>query len=346
MEDTDVSTSNFTALWNFEKLKGNDNYKAWARSCKNALQTMGVWHTCLDIIPPQRPSDTIVREVDGITAITKKTDTVYQAELTAWRTRLTKWHTHDRIARGHIFNKLTETPQDIVEDIEYSNEMWLMLQKRFSNQGYTKAYSLTEQMQLTTLSSCDGDIQKYTAKIQSLNKDLNAMEQGEPELKLTFKLLMNLEGKFKEYVSRTITQEEMPSFDKVATDLAELDRMAKHEASSMALRAQNRPPNTNKNTGGKPKGTSVKKDLSKKCSKCGAEGYEEKDCFVCHPEKKKAWIKKKDKAREDKKDKADKETKDKAPAPCLHVTICISILSPFVEITSCYSRENIARIWP
>ena len=61
------------------------------------------------------------------------------------------------------------------------------------------------------------------------------------------------------------------------------------------------------NTGGnKGKGKN-----GKKCSKCGGEGYEEKDCFVCHPEKKKAWEKKKaefKKAKEDKK-------KDKARVP-------------------------------
>ena len=286
MEDTGVSSGNFTALWNFEKLKGNENYKPWSRSCKNALQTMGIWHACVESGPPIEPGDTIIKDVEGKMTSMKKPDDVYQKDLDTWRTKVPIWQAHDRIARGHIFNKLTETPQDIVEDLESSNEVWAMLQKRFSNQGYTKVYSLTEQMQLTTLSSCGGDIQKYTAKTQSLNKDLNAMDQGEPELKLTFKLLMNLEGKFKEYVSRTITQEVMPSFGKVATDLAELDRMAKHEASSMALRAQNKPPNNNQNNNNKPKGSAVKFTPGKKCSKCGANGYEEKDCFVCHPEKK------------------------------------------------------------
>ena len=88
MEDTDVSVdadvsgSNFSALWNFEKLKGNENYKPWSRSCKNALQTMGIW-SAITTDPPSKPFETVVKEVEGKTTSVTKTDVVYQQELTA-----------------------------------------------------------------------------------------------------------------------------------------------------------------------------------------------------------------------------------------------------------------------
>ena len=148
-------------------------------------------------------------------------------------------------------------------------------------------YNFIEQMQLITLNSCDGDIQKYTAKIQSFNKNLNAMNQDESELKLIFKLLMNLKDKFKKYVFRTITQKEMSSFDKVVIDLTKLDRMIKHETFFMTLRAQNKFSNINQNTSNMSKSTAVKKNFNKKCFKCEAEKYDEKNCFVCHSKKKK-----------------------------------------------------------
>ena len=47
MKNINVSNSNFTILWNFKKLKENENYKSWFKNCKNALQIISIWHVCI-----------------------------------------------------------------------------------------------------------------------------------------------------------------------------------------------------------------------------------------------------------------------------------------------------------
>ena len=38
-------------------------------------------------------------------------------------------------------------------------------------------------------------------------------------------LLANLDGRFREYVSRTVAMKELPSFEQIAADIRGLDRM-------------------------------------------------------------------------------------------------------------------------
>ena len=315
MEDLkDIKTEGFgsgSTLWNFENLRGSENYKPWSRKCKNALQTMGVWHAC--VWPnPDRPE--VLIEVDG-----KLTENPAFVE---WGVNTRLYNNHSRIARGYIYNKLDPIPADLVDDLDSAFDVWSVLQQQYSDVGFTARHTTYQKLVTTTLASCNNDLSNFIVTLRSLQRDLRDMGYPVEEWTVVSNLLSNLDGHFKEYVSRAITSTNLPSFEEIAASLQELDRMNKRDDQAIALRAQmNRGAHAAKGHS-KGKGDQKDKEVKGPCPVSGCAGaHWEWECFIKHPHLREEWKKKKaqaqKKAREeakkqkDKKEAKEKEKKDK-----------------------------------
>ena len=318
------SISGSSHLWNFPLLQGSSNYNEWRIMIENALNTVGVRHVLTESEPamPQQtvtqqaqtaglsgggeatPSSTLSTPADADTA-------AYNRAMIAWGEEMRLWKQHTRIARGHIFSKCGATARKVIENQYEAGPCWLLLRSRYADQGVTRRTTLWQRLATTTLGSCNNDLDVFITTLRGIQSDLSNMGVVIDEWIISTNLIVNLDGRFKDFVSRQVTAKELPSFDELAEGLNELDRLAKREAQTTAYRAQ-------LNLGAKAAETKKKeqeekakernKNKEKKhCAKClpQAKGYKKcavagcgkphctSECWIDHPERKEEFEKKK-----------------------------------------------------
>ena len=296
-----VSTSN---LWNFENLRGFENYQTWSRDCKNALVGTGLWTVCTDT-PPVSPSEFVIS--DGVETETRKTDKVFQKEREEWLGKQQIWETKSRVARSQIYIKCEAAQKELIEDILEASTVWSLFKNQYADQGFVSKTSTWRKYSTISIGDCGGDLTKYVIALGSLQRQLVNMGQKIDNWMTAANLLSGLEGRFQEYVTRTITMDELPSFERIAADLQELDRLKKRDTLTLSMRAQ-----TNQKQKGQKKGKG-KETQRENCADCG--GPHPGPCWNTHPELKKEYQEKKDQRKKEfekrQKKREEKEKKEK-----------------------------------
>ena len=214
-------------LWQFEDLRGSENYRAWSRNAKNALHAMGVFYTCVDPAPIQPLGYTATVDDNGLRTESRKPAAIIKAEQTKWTTANALYKTRSRIARGHIYSKCDDLTQELVEDSIGAFGLWTALKNRYSGQGlgFIFVHSTFQELLHTTLSGCGYDLNKFLATLKGLQRHLKDMDHPIDDWIVCSILLANLDRRFEGYVSRTVSMKECPSFEQIAADLRGLDRM-------------------------------------------------------------------------------------------------------------------------
>ena len=130
-------------LWNFEKLKDNENYKKWNRYCQNALKIMSIWHVVIEILSLLSFNEKHdVKNANENIITVKKSMSKYNKDMIDWAAEIRLWHMHDRMIKNNIFNKLKNIFMKRVLNIIDIKSMWDVLKQRFTDQSYIKKHNL------------------------------------------------------------------------------------------------------------------------------------------------------------------------------------------------------------
>lgn len=217
MEDFQEGTDIMSMLWDFQDLRGSDNYKPWSRKCRNALQFMGIYYTCIEE-PPVKPSESAaVLQEDG--SYKTKDQSVIYREQTEWATKIRVWKDHARLARGYVYSKLSRIPAGLVKDLSTAKEVWEALKTQYLGTGFTILYSTFQKLVTTSLGSCGNDLDIFIDTLRSLQRDFEELGHPLEEWIVVSHLLNNLDSRFEDFVFRTIMQKEPPTFEEVNANL-------------------------------------------------------------------------------------------------------------------------------
>lgn len=201
-----MSADAHSEIWGFEVLKGQDNYKAWARRFRNGLAYEG-YTRALDEKRPVAKDD--------------------------------EWNRFHRKAFAIFFAKIDERLTALVLNCDCLFDAWELLRNQFWDNGFTAKHDAVQKIFLITLISCDDDVGSYIQAIMDNKRELMALQCGLPDWWFTSILISNLNGKFPMFAQSIIAlRKELPEFDLVAAELRKVDRMQKGDLEIMANRAR------------------------------------------------------------------------------------------------------------
>lgn len=123
MATPQANVSSITQIWNFSKLKGQENYHQWSKKMKSALRYNGLWEIVengMFAFPADLPEEETVQEqqADGtiVTRITVAEPT--QAEAAAYQAELKVWKDLNNHASELIYSMCEDKPAEAIEDEE------------------------------------------------------------------------------------------------------------------------------------------------------------------------------------------------------------------------------------
>jgi len=222
----------FSLIFSFPKLKGSVNYRSWEKSMKGALEYEGL----VDILEETYPPD-LTEEVDEAGSVTRR---VTAAQTTANTTKQKDWKQINYKARSAYEDK----PREHIDDISWAGSMWVMLKEQYQETGFNHRHTIFRQLVDLTIVNCNNSVDPYITTIRAKQKELKRMGVNFPEWLYVSILLYSLDGKYKEFVHRTITtlaKKTDPDFEILAAQLQEEERLSKKEnnaSSASALAAQ------------------------------------------------------------------------------------------------------------
>ena len=237
-------------VWNFPKLKGQENYHSWAKKMREALKYNTLWDIINEaqIVPPV------------VANVTPK-------QLQAHQTAVTAWKTMNAQAGGLIHSMCEENPADKIEDLLTATERWMKLKMDYTSSGFRFVNRFTKLEDLWHLrpSGSENSIETYVANIRFKTKELKEMGSSIEEWIVVSILLSNLDTKYKDFKHRLLASglEKNPSFEQVIPLLhEEEERLLKREnedqaalatASNSKGKSQNNRDNSSKSSNGKSK---------------------------------------------------------------------------------------------
>ena len=125
---------------------------------------------------------------------------------------------------------------EAVEDEEIAMNRWVKLQTDDTDSGFVLRFTQLQELWNTTMSSSNNSIETYIANIRTKSKDLRRMGAPIDSWILVALPLNNLDGKYKDFVHRLVTQlNDLPDFDKIVTLLHEKDRLLKRDNKEQAM---------------------------------------------------------------------------------------------------------------
>ena len=193
-----------TQVWNFPKLKGQENYHSWAKKMRKALKYNALW------------------------------DMVNEAQ--THQTAVTAWKTMNAQAGGLIHSMCEEKPAEKIEDLPTATERWMKLKMDYTSSGFVDRLTKLEDLWHLRPNGSENSIETYIANIRSKAKELKEMGSPIDEWIVVSILLSNLDAKYKDFKHRLLTSglEKNPSFDQVIPLLREEERLLKRESKDQA----------------------------------------------------------------------------------------------------------------
>lgn len=230
-------------IWDFPKLKGQENYQPWAKKMKSALKFNGLWKIVeqgLETFPADLPVQETVAEQqsDGTirNRITREGPT--EAQVNTYQAEMKTWKGLNNQASELIYTKCEEKPAEAIEDEEFATNRWVKLQTDYSDSGFVLRITRLQELWTTTMANSNNSIETYTANIRTRSKNLKRMGAPIDEWILVALLLNNLNSKFKKFVHCLLTTlDDVPNFDKIVTLLHKEERLLKREVEESAKAA-------------------------------------------------------------------------------------------------------------
>lgn len=226
MASSQAFTANATALthiWNFPKLKGQENYQAWSKKMKSALKYSGLWKIVEEGIA-SFPDDLPIDPAPSNT------------QVEAYNMKMKAWKDINNQASELIYSMCEDNPADAIEDETVAMNRWAKLEGNYTDSGFVLRFTKLQELWSTTFSTSGNSIETYVANIRTKSKDLNRMGAKIDDWILVALLLNNLDVKYKDFVHRLLTQvDEVPEFDKIVILLQAEDRLLQRDSKEQAM---------------------------------------------------------------------------------------------------------------
>ena len=200
-------------IWNFPKLKGQENYCPWAKKMREALDYNGMW----EMVSQKHVISPIVADA------TPAQQEAYQASVTTWNTMNTQ-------SKCLIYSMCEDEPGDKITDLSTAAEAWVTLKNDYTSTAYVHRFSKLQDLLEVRPDSCDNSVETYVAKIRSKAEELEEIGHPLEEWVVVGILLMSLDSRYREFVNRLLTsgREELP-FDQLIPLLREEECLLKRE---------------------------------------------------------------------------------------------------------------------
>lgn len=128
-------------------MKGQDNYKEWARRFRNGLAYEGY----IRALDEKRP-------VEGV-----EDD---------------EWKRFHRKAFGMFFAKIDDRVLVLVINCDCLFDSWELLKNRFLETGFPAQHRAAQKLYFITLSNCDNDVGSYIQAIKAIKWELTGLNGG------------------------------------------------------------------------------------------------------------------------------------------------------------------------
>lgn len=203
-------------IWNFPKLKGQENYESWSKKMRNALIYCGLW----EIVETGRdsfPEDTATTAPQRLT---------HEAAVRTWEDKNSQ-------SAAFIYLMCEHKPAEAIEEEVSSHDRWKKLESNYVSSSFILRVTKFQELLSTHLSTSNDSLETYVADIRNKAKELKRMSASIPDWILVTMLLNNLDGKFKDFVHRLLVhmKDKTPNFDEIVALLYEesvfLRRIAK-----------------------------------------------------------------------------------------------------------------------
>ena len=217
---TGMQNVSHNQIWNFPKLKGQENYEPWSKKMRNALTYTGLWEV-VETGRASYPEDT------ATTAPQRVTHEI------AVRT----WDEKNSQGAALIYSMCEDKPAEAIEDEASSYDRWEKLESNYVSSGFILRVTRFQELLNTRLSTSSNSLESYVAGIRNKAKELKRMSAPIPDWILVTMLLNNLDGKFKEFVHRLLVhmKDKTPEFDEIVALLYEEERLLKKDTKEQAL---------------------------------------------------------------------------------------------------------------
>jgi transposase InsO family protein len=271
------------------KLKGRENYPAWAQQVQYHLREVRAW----DIVQGQELAPVLVDQVDGKDVAMAHKDelgnvTKCYSNMDKHEEKYADWDARGSRAARVIMTAVTpEICQELV-GIDGAQAMWSHL-KKYEGSGPAQrmeAYSHWRSLQF------DGkDIEAFTSQYTHALRRLEAFRMTmDAELKV-YEFIDRIAPFYMEWANITraslrlipvdngkLTESKLPTLDSLIADLLDHDKELKRtEKVNLTL--------GRRGVGHTSYGSSQQPSNGKHCSHCKRDGHIEKDCWQKHPEK-------------------------------------------------------------
>lgn len=251
-----------------------------------------IWDVTFEGLPAsiKAPPDIIMSDNDGNAVVAADGTHQYVANpsVTLWDTyndSLRKWNTRAKVAKARIQDMCVPAIAETIHLCNTGREAWFSLQQRYKSVGWSMRYSLIQEMQSTTLDSCDGSVETYTGKFLSLSNRLTEMQDPLPEWLVASWLIGNLSDRFDNCVHTLLVMNQPPSIGAILDALNEEDRLQKTRGlkpnASMAT-------HTKTQAKIKKSRSKAKKTSFSPCPHYERTNHSEDHCWIKYPEVKKA----------------------------------------------------------
>ena len=232
-----MNAASLTQIWNFPKLKGQENYQPWSKKMKSALEFSGLW----DIVeqgPQMFPDDLPKGQTDAQGRVTRGPT---EGQVRKYDSNLKEWNTLNSQASELIYSMCEEKPAEAIKEEEIATNRWHKLERDYVNSGFVLRSIKLQELWATTLASSNNSIEVYVANIRTKSKDLKRMGAPIADWILVALLLNNLGTKFKDFLHRLVTQfDDVPDFDRIVTLLHVeerlIERYNKESATTAAMK--------------------------------------------------------------------------------------------------------------
>ena len=232
-------------IWDFPKLKGQENYQPWSKSMKSALRYSRLWEIVergLEIYPAElpeershveraneeHPEDRVVIDQAGPT----------EAQTRQFSADHDHWMDLNSQTMELIYTMCEDKPREYIEDEEFAQDRWTKLENHYQSSGFTLRFTKYKEFIHTTMANSDNSIESYCTNLRSRSRELKKMNAPISEWLMVAVLLDNLGEKYSSFVHRIVaSRDEVPEFDKVVTMLYEEDRLLKSDKHNIAMAA-------------------------------------------------------------------------------------------------------------
>ena len=207
-------------IWNFPKLKGQENYEPWSRKMRNALIYCGLWEI-VETGKDSFPEDTATTAPQRLT---------HEAAVRTWEEKNSQ-------GAALIYSMCEDKPAEAIEEEVSSHDRWEKLESNYVSSGFILRVTKFLELLSTRLSTSNNSLETYVAGIRNKAKELNRMSAPIPDWILVTMLLNNLDGKFKEFVHRLLVhmKDKTPDFDEIVALLYDEERLLKKDTKDQAL---------------------------------------------------------------------------------------------------------------